>query len=96
MLSDPNNNAAATSCWICLDEGLDDHGQPLSRNCACRGDSGWAHISCLASFAKMQTNGMSPVDFINVVRRLKGTAWSYCHTCKQEHHGDLRVALANE
>ena len=47
------------SCWICLDEGEDDHGNHLTRNCACRGDSGWVHVSCISNFAKV-----SACDFI--------------------------------
>ena len=59
------NGVAATttksevSCWICLDEGVDDHGNHLTRNCACRGDSGWVHVSCISNFAKVSAR-----DFI--------------------------------
>ena len=59
------NGVAATttnsevSCWICLDEGADDLGNHLTRNCACRGDSGWVHVSCISNFAKV-----SACDFI--------------------------------
>jgi len=90
------SNTNAPSCWICLEEGLDDHGQPLSRNCACGGDSDWAHISFLASFAKVQTNGMSIDNFADVIMNCNYTAWTNCHICKQEYHGDLRVALGNK
>ena len=39
------------SCWICLEEGADEKGQPLRRDCSCRGDSGYMHVSCVARYA---------------------------------------------
>ena len=39
-------------CYLCLDGGDDEAGQPLRRDCACRGtDAGFVHLSCLAEFA---------------------------------------------
>ena len=39
-------------CYVCLDGGDDDEaGQPLRRDCACRGtDAGFVHLSCLAAY----------------------------------------------
>ena len=35
-------------CYLCLDGGADDAGQPLRRDCACRGtDAGFVHLACL-------------------------------------------------
>jgi hypothetical protein len=36
-------------CYLCLDGGVDESsGQPLRRDCACRGtDAGFVHLSCL-------------------------------------------------
>ena len=28
------------TCWICLDSGPDEEGNPLVRDCSCRGNSG--------------------------------------------------------
>ena len=28
------------ACWVCLDDGCDDEGNPLVRDCSCRGNSG--------------------------------------------------------
>jgi E3 ubiquitin-protein ligase DOA10 len=37
-------------CYLCLDG--DESGQPLRRDCACRGtDAGFVHVSCLTGFA---------------------------------------------
>ena len=40
-------------CYLCLDGGVDDDsGQPLQRDCACRGtDAGFVHLSCLTDYA---------------------------------------------
>ena len=39
-------------CYLCLDGGVDDAGQSLQRDCACRGsDAGFVHLACLASYA---------------------------------------------
>ena len=28
------------ACWVCLDDGADDEGNPLVRDCSCRGNMG--------------------------------------------------------
>ena len=39
-------------CYLCLGGDLDDDGQPLRRDCACRGtDAGFVHLSCLTDYA---------------------------------------------
>ena len=48
--------SSTASCWICLDSEPDDDGRPLVRDCACRGDSGWAHLSCLVDYAESKSN----------------------------------------
>lgn len=52
------------TCWICLD-GVErsksdggDESEPLYRQCACRGTSGYAHISCLARLVEIDTNNL--------------------------------------
>ena len=43
-------------CYLCLDGGLDDAGQPLRRDCACRGtDAGFVHLSCLTGYAETKS-----------------------------------------
>jgi E3 ubiquitin-protein ligase DOA10 len=43
------------SCYICLDEGPDEEGKPLVRDCSCRGDTaGFAHLSCIIEYAKQK------------------------------------------
>lgn len=95
-IAPPPTNNDDDCCWICLEEDTDNHGLPVTRNCACRGNSGWAHISCLATFAKVQTEKFSTDDYTHRLQHFKGTAWSVCHNCKQEFQGDIRTVLANK
>ncbi len=46
-------DAECTTCWICLEAAYPDN--PLRRDCTCRGSSGFAHISCLVSYAKHES-----------------------------------------
>ena len=73
------------SCWICLEEGPDDSGQPLRRDCSCRGsDSGYGHVSCIIKYAKeksMVSNSSEP--------------WSTCPNCNQKYQHDLAFDLAD-
>ena len=52
-------------CWICLDVGIieqasrsddEEEPEPLFRQCACRGTSGYVHISCLTKLVEIDTN----------------------------------------
>jgi hypothetical protein len=45
-------------CYLCLDGGVDnDDGQPLRRDCACRGtDAGFVHLACLTKYAETKSN----------------------------------------
>ena len=39
-----SNDDGEAVCYLCLDGGVDDAGQPLRRDCACRGsDAGFVH-----------------------------------------------------
>jgi hypothetical protein len=44
------------SCYICLDEGPDEGGNSLVRDCSCRGDAmGFAHLSCIVKYAEQKS-----------------------------------------
>mmetsp|Transcript_6527 Transcript_6527/g.14345 ORF Transcript_6527/g.14345 Transcript_6527/m.14345 type:complete len:103 (+) Transcript_6527:377-685(+) len=45
------------TCWICLC-GSNDDDEPLLRGCACRGDAGYAHVSCLADSAEKKSKAL--------------------------------------
>jgi len=85
-------NDDAPVCYICLDNGPDESGQPIRRDCSCRGsDCGFAHISCLAKFAEQKTeiwDGYSVGDL--------SEPWVMCPCCLQPHQNELAVDLANE
>ena len=50
-------------CYLCLDGEVDDAGQPLRRDCACRGsDCGFVHLSCLTDYAA--TKSKQSLDMI--------------------------------
>mmetsp|Transcript_17482 Transcript_17482/g.37791 ORF Transcript_17482/g.37791 Transcript_17482/m.37791 type:complete len:483 (-) Transcript_17482:156-1604(-) len=88
------------SCWICLQEGLNDAGQPLRRDCSCRGDSlGYAHLACLVEYADKKTyhyiSEISPrqngyIDF-GVLR----SGYEKCPCCYNAYENDLSVDMAS-
>jgi hypothetical protein len=50
------NTDNAPCCWVCLEEGCDKAGagEPLVRDCSCRGSSGFAHLSCIIKNAESE------------------------------------------
>lgn len=83
------------SCWWCLEEGPDDDGQPLVRDCSCRGSSGCAHFSCLVEYAEKKS-----LEFCDNVEE-RGYSigpgltmpWKFCRNCNQRYQGALSVNL---
>ena len=66
------------ACIICLDTSP----PPIQSGCACRGDSGLAHIACLVRAAASQ-------------QAQRGTGvWRECQTCKQYYTGAMQMGLA--
>ena len=84
----PDRDDDAPCCWLCLQEGADDSGEPLCRDCSCRGTSGFAHLSCAVKYAESKArelyeNGDIPVGpFIN------------CPNCNQYYQGEVEYAFA--
>ena len=64
------------ACIICLDTSP----PPIQSGCACRGDSGLAHIACLVQAAASQQ-----------AQRGNGV-WRECQTCKHYYTGAMRAA----
>ena len=80
------------ACYICFEPSTID--QPLRRNCACRGDAGWAHVACLAEFAATK------VTEILLAQRetdslVMASLWDKCSLCKTPHMHYLGVAMAD-
>ena len=65
-------------CIICLDASP----PPIQSGCACRGDSGFAHIDCRVQAAVSQ----------QAQQRFSG--WWQCQTCKQHFMGATRARAA--
>lgn len=66
-------------CYICTMVGTD--AEPLVRACACRGASGWAHLSCLMRYARTTTGP---------------SRWLLCGICRKPFCGAVGVAMAAE
>eukprot|EP00984_Skeletonema_dohrnii_P032080 scaffold25496_cov80-Skeletonema_dohrnii-CCMP3373.AAC.3 len=81
------------SCWLCLGEGSDASGNPLIRNCSCRGTFEYAHISCIVHYAEEkghQGYGSSNFNSSNVCRYFK-----FCPNCNEEYqHNDVQCDLS--
>ena len=66
------------ACIICLETSP----PPIQSGCACRGDSGLAHIACLVQAAASQ-------------QAQRGSdVWQQCQTCKQDYTGAMQTGLA--
>ena len=76
-------------CWICLGEGDDEHGMPLMRDCACRGDAGFSHPLCIAKYCRQKCDQIDSWDPHVCLEN-----WSVCHNCKMQHRGLLGLGLA--
>jgi hypothetical protein len=78
-------------CYLCLDGGVDDDdGQPLLRDCACRGtDAGFVHLSCLTNYAaakSRQARGM--IEFRK--------PWRDCPSCHQKYQNELAIDISSK
>ena len=79
-------DTAGQTCYICHGEGDEDEG--LVRGCACRGATGYAHVTCLARLAEDAGN-----------RELRGAGgpgfrrWHTCGLCEQRYQGLVACAL---
>lgn len=85
--SDADDEGAV--CYICLDDGPDESGQPLVRDCSCRGNSGWAHLSCTADYAERLCRGKN--DSGVLVK-----AWTSCPNCHQSYEHELAIDLVEK
>jgi hypothetical protein len=77
-------------CYLCLDGDLDNDGQPLQRDCACRGtDAGFVHLSCLANYAATKSKGCR---LMNEFRK----PWRVCPSCRQVYQNELGIDIASK
>ena len=81
------------TCYICTEALHWKTKEGLVRMCACRGTSGFAHVSCLAEQAKIlcaeaEENNLGPKALTERWER-----WFKCSLCEQEYHGVVACAL---
>jgi hypothetical protein len=90
LASDINEVAV---CYLCLDGGVDDNdGQPLRRDCACRGtDAGFVHLSCLTGYAEIKSNGWDG----RVMKEFRDP-WQTCPHCHQDYQNELAIDIATK
>jgi hypothetical protein len=76
-------------CYLCLDDLA---GQPLRRDCACRGtDAGFVHLSCLAKFAAAKSAAWDVHEMKEFIQ-----SWVQCPHCNQEYQNELRIDIATK
>ena len=68
----------------------DNAGQPLRRDCACRGtDAGFVHLDCLTDYAETKSKQASGMhQFRN--------PWQVCPSCHQKYQNELAIDIANK
>jgi hypothetical protein len=92
MLSLPSDkDEEVLVCYLCLGGGADDNdGQPLRRDCACRGtDAGFVHLSCLNKYAASKSKqAVGMIEFIQ--------PWWVCPGCHQNYQNELRIDIASK
>jgi hypothetical protein len=92
-------------CFICLEGDDEDDtttGEPLVRNCSCRGDSaGFAHMSCMVKYAEQKCKqaaakpsfpapwGPCP-DLMTFAE-----PWTICPNCKQSYQQQVAIDLSS-
>ena len=95
VLSNSNNTSLLVGedeamCYLCHGTGADESGQPLRRDCACRGtDAGFVHLQCLTKYAETKSKlALSPNEFRE--------PWMICPGCHQEYQNELRIDIASK
>ena len=88
---------SGASCWICLDEGPDDSGQPLIRDCSCRGDSGYYHLSCIIKYAEKKSEEWDGLESKGMRYEIGDYSkpWRQCPNCNQSYQNTLLLDLAD-
>ena len=85
---------AGQTCYICMADAAES-AEGLVRGCACRGDNGYVHLSCLVRHAQSAVEaaiarqpGVEVPFIANETQH-----WFACRLCKQHYHGAVAVAL---
>ena len=79
------------SCYICLDEGPNEEGKPLVRNCSCHGDTaGFTHLSCIVEYAKQKSKQAADLVLMGFFM-----PWEKCNTCHQPFQNQMALDLSS-
>jgi hypothetical protein len=90
----PDGDEGEGVCYLCLDGGVDEAGQPVRRDCACRGsDAGFVHLSCLTNYAATKSELAYKMSHGMIEFR---DAWENCPSCHQEYQNELAIDIANK
>jgi len=88
------------TCYNYLEAVHSRTGEGLVRGCACgdrqgvkHGNSGIAHVSCLAEQAKILLEEVEENNLDDEMFDERYARWSTCSLCKQHYHGVVRCAL---
>ena len=88
------------TCYICTEAVHWKTKECLVRMCACRGGSGFVHVSCLTEQAKILVEGAEEKNLATGTTRADCDAfnvswgkWSHCGLCEQQYHGVVFCAL---
>lgn len=105
MASDSSKPALICApCYICLEGGSDESGEPLVRDCSCRGEtSAGYHLSCIIGYAKSKTRKfMESGSKLEKVQMANGhecdcmkSTWLFCPNCAGPCIGTVSMEMAD-
>ena len=81
------------TCFICTQALHWKTKEGLVRGCACRGTSGFVHVSCLAEQAKILVAEAEENNLGVEAMTARLKRWYACRLCEQEYHGVVKCAL---
>ena len=94
------NNTKGQTCYICLEAVHARTGEGLVRGCACgdresvaSGNTGVAHVSCLAEQAKILYDEAEENNLDDEAQHVRWLRWDTCGLCEQQYHGAVLCAL---
>jgi hypothetical protein len=78
------------TCYICMEEFKSVTNEGLVNNfCACRGGSSYAHVSCVATQARVVVDDETSHESAES----RWNRWNACRLCGQRYHGRMQWAL---
>ena len=77
-------------CYVCLEDGADEAGEPLVRDCSCRGEtSAGYHLSCIIKYAKCSTQRLINRGWRGNTEKDVAKSWGSCPNCKGPYQGTV-------